>query len=63
MSYVIPQVKSQSKLTFKYNGAKLWNFLPLTLKKIENKDNFKVECKKHLFNKMQEIENSEYIYY
>ena len=46
-SYVIPEVKTQGKRTFMYNGAKLWNSLEVSTRSIQCKDRFKKECKKH----------------
>ena len=46
-----------------YNGAKLWNKLPGSIKTSENKDVFKSKCKVYLFNKMSKAESSEFLYY
>ena len=62
MAFIIPHVKTQGKLTFKYNGAKLWNSIPVNIKKLENKDSFKCAVKLHLSN-MFETENCDYVYY
>ena len=43
---VIPEIKTQGKKTFMYNGAKLWNSLPVSMKSIEDKENFRKKCKK-----------------
>ena len=45
MNYVIPEIKTQGKKTFTYNGARLWNSLPDSIKLIEVKDNFKKKSK------------------
>ena len=63
MSYIIPHVNSQGSNSFTFNGAKLWNNVPLSIKAVESKDNFKYKCKLYLFNKMLENERSEYVYY
>ena len=60
MSYVLPEIKSQGKLSFMYNGAKLWNGLPLEIRSIENKDTFKKKCKVLLFKDMEDYENSDF---
>lgn len=44
-SFTIPKVKTQGSLSFKYNSIKLWNSLPLYIKKAETKDDFKHKCK------------------
>jgi len=59
MSYVLPNIKTQGKKTFMYNGAKLWNSLPVSMKTIECKDNFKKKCKKYFFSLMEKSENSQ----
>ena len=54
MNYVIPEIKTQGKKTFMYNGATLWNSLPDSIKLIEViKDNLKKKCKKHFFGLMK----------
>jgi hypothetical protein len=61
MSYVIPPVKTQGSKTFMYNGAKLWNELPVKIKSANTKDLFKSKCKTFLFNKMSLKETSDFI--
>ena len=36
LSFVLPEIKTQGKRTFIYNGTKLWNSLPLNIKVIEH---------------------------
>ena len=60
LSYVIPDVKTQGSFTFKFCGIKLWNQLPLNIKKCESKEEFKKRCKRHLINEMKEEETSEF---
>ena len=62
-SYVIPHVNTQGSLSFMYNGAKLWNKLPGSIKSSESKDVFKSKCKAYLFNKMSMAESSEFLYF
>ena len=59
MSYVLPKIKTQGKKTFMYNGAKLWNSLPVSMKTTECKDNFKKKGKKYFFSLMEKCENSQ----
>ena len=59
MTYVLPNIKTQGKKTFMYNGAKLWNSLPVSMKRIECMDNFKMKCKKYFFGLMEKKENSQ----
>ena len=60
MSYVLPEIKSQGKKSFMFNGARLWNGLPVSIRAIESKDNFKKKCKSFFFKEMEKIENSEF---
>ena len=60
MSYVLPVIKSQGKKSFMYNGARLWNGLPVSIRSIDNKENFKKKCKIYFFKEMENTENSEY---
>ncbi len=60
MSYVLPEIKSQGKLSFMYNGAKLWNKLPVEIRSIVNKDTFKKKCKALLFKDMENYEKSDF---
>lgn len=63
MCYVIPQVKTQGKLSFSYNGAKLWNSLPTFIKSLKSCDSFKFKCKAHLLDEMFTEERAEFLYY
>ena len=62
-SYCLPQVKSQGKTTFRYNGAKLWNNLPQYVKCQRTKDSFKFKCKDYLFSQMKAKQECDYMYY
>ncbi len=62
MSYVIPRVKKHGSETFMFNGAKLWNKLPDSIKSVTSKDSFKTKCKDQLFQQMEKIENCQFIY-
>jgi hypothetical protein len=62
LAYVIPHVKTQGSLSFMFNGAKLWNQLPVSIRTSENKDIFKSKSKSFLFNKMASAETSDFIY-
>ena len=63
LSYVIPHVKTQGSKSFTFNGAKLWNNLPMFVKNETTKDGFKHKCKEYLFSQMSQQEESDYIYY
>ena len=57
-SFTIPKVKTQGSLSFKYNSIKLWNSLPLYIKKAETKDDFKHKCKIFFKDKMIKEESN-----
>ena len=59
-SFVVSNVNSCGSTSFKWNGVKLWNNLPNSIKCIESKGNFKGRSKKLLFEKMHEVETSEF---
>ena len=63
MSYVLPEIKTHGRFSFRYNGAKLWNHLPLNIRELESKDLFKTSCKKHLLSQMYEKEENQFVYY
>ena len=60
MNYVIPEIKTQGKKTFMYNGARLWNSLPDSIKLIEVKDNFKKSVN-FFFSLMKRNEDSDVV--
>ena len=60
MSYVIPHVKSQGSNSFMFNGAKSWNNLPVSVRSVVTKDNFKQKCKCYLFGQMADREDSQF---
>jgi len=63
LSFVIPHVNTHGGLSFMYNGAKLWNKLPGSVKTSSSKEIFKSRCKDYLFNKMSLVESSEFLWY
>ena len=63
LGYHIPHTNSHGKSSFMYNGAKLWNDLPISIKTVESKELFKFSSKKHQFKIMSLLESSEYIYF
>ena len=62
IAYVRPTVSSQGLLTFMYAGITLFNKLPLNIKKIDHKEDFKRKCKDHLMKKAEKFEKCDYIY-
>ncbi len=63
LSYVIPDVKTQGKLSFKYNGAKLWNNLADHIKLVESKNDYKKKCKAFMFDEMSAAESDVFLFY
>ena len=63
MSYGIPKVKTRGSRSFTFNGAKLWNKLPMYIKSENTKDGFKSKCKDYLFKQMSIREESEVVMY
>ena len=51
-SFVIPTIKTQGSKTLMYNGIKLWNDLPNSIKLCESKSVFKCKIKVYLMEKM-----------
>ena len=41
------------KTSFSYNGAKIWNCLPINIKTISNLQSFKYQCKRHFLQASQ----------
>ena len=58
----MPHVNGQGCKSFKFNGIKLWNELPVNVKTIQTKYMFKKECKTILINRMKGINESEFVY-
>ena len=50
-SFNIPYCKSHSKVDFEYNSIVLWNFLPNSLKNVNDRNILKLKCKKYLLEK------------
>ena len=56
-------IGSNGKLSFYYNGSKLWNDLDNDIKMCKNKSSFKFKCKKFLTQSMEKAANCDFIYY
>ena len=59
-NFALPCVKTNGHNSFLFNGIMLWNKLPFTPP--GTKENFKLECKKCLFNEMKTEETNEFVY-
>ena len=60
-SLKVPHCKSHSKVGFEYNGIVLWNGLPTALKHTDDKNVFKIKCKRYLLQKMFCQENCDFV--
>ena len=62
LACVVPRVNSFGITSFMYTGIKIWNNLPISLKKVKSKQLFKQEIKKYLFNKSK-VQNENVFHY
>ena len=62
-SLCIPFVKSAGKASFTYSAIKLWNELPKEIKNINREHRFKAAVKSFLFDKMQQRDQSDFVYF
>ena len=63
MSFNVPNVKSNGKVTFNYSGIVLWNKLPIRVKESKELNKFKKSCKLHLANAMVKEEKDDFVTY
>ena len=61
MSFTVPPVKSNGKISFQYSGIKLWNNLPVSIRSSDTFSKFKKACKSHLIQCMQTDEASSFV--
>ena len=54
VDYLVPQVKTQGKKTFEFNGIKLWNQLTTNVRDIETIEVYKTKVKALLLDRMKE---------
>ena len=62
-SVCIPSVKSAEKTTFTYSAIKLWNELPKEIKFVTKAHKFKGAVKSYLFDKMQQSNMTDFLYF
>ena len=62
-SVLIPRVKSPGKLSFFYNGSKMWNNLDNKIKSSSSKQQFKTNCKKLLMEDLKKSANCDFVFY
>ena len=63
LAYVVPQVNSYGKDSFKYNATTLWNKLPQEIKLINDIKVFKDKVKSLLMNVIVNMENDIYVWF
>ena len=63
MSFFVPNVKSNGKISFNYSGIVLWNKLPGNIKLCEDVCKFKSMCKNHLLSQMVQVEKHDFVEY
>ena len=62
-AFEISYVQTHGKYAFSYNGVKVWNDLPIELRKCETKHSFKTKCKKVMMQRMENGSKNEFLYY
>ena len=62
-SFVVPNSKGASRFNFTTQGVKFWNNLPIAIRNLEVKNNFKSKVKPHLQQCAINNELSEFVYY
>ena len=62
-SLCIPSVKTAGKTTFTYSAINLWNELPKEIKFVTKEHKFKGAVKSYLFDKMQQSDKSDFLYF
>ena len=63
MSFVLPKVMSNGSHGFHFNGVKLWNSVPKSIRACDSKDKFKLHCKTFLMDRAIKEETSDVMYY
>jgi len=59
--FILPHVKGQGQKSFKFNGIRLWNQLPINIRSCDSKDTFKKQLKQELMLKMKNEEDCDFI--
>ena len=62
MSFFVPSVKTNGKLSFQYTGIVSWNKLPRNVKQSKSLSVFKKVCKSHLMSVIVNNEQCEFVY-
>ena len=62
-NFILPGVNSAGRDSFYYTGAKAWNELPNAIKSVNTISDFKMQVKKHLFQKIATMESAEFLFY
>jgi len=59
--FILPHVKGQGKKSFKFNGIRLWNQLPSSIRSCDSKENFKKQLKQDLMLRMKNEEDCDFV--
>ena len=61
-NYFIPRVNTFGRSSFYYTSTLIWNSLPIKLKSINVKSQYKTSLKKHLLAEFVKLEDQQFIY-
>ena len=62
-NFIVPQISTYEAGTFYYSAIKDWNGLPVNIKEIPNKDNFKDALKQFLKQQSRDCEEDSFVYF
>ena len=62
-NFVVPRVESFGINSFKYTGTKLWNILPLSVKSLRSKFDFKKAVKFYLISEILACDRNDFMFY
>jgi len=62
-NFIVPRVQGVENKNFYYQGVKIWNELPTSVKSLSNKYSFKHKVKQYLRNRATNVENCDFLYY
>ena len=62
-NFAVPRVESFGINSFKYTGTKLWNSLPLSVKSLRSKFDFKKAVKSYLISEILVCDRNDFMFY
>jgi hypothetical protein len=63
MTFKVPDVKGIGRNYFVFNGIRLWNSLPNSIRSCTSINSFKSRCKRFLFSNLRIREHSDFLFY